>query len=394
MAKGRRRFGWVRKLPSGRFQESYIGPDGRRHMAPDTFKSKTEADRWLVHVENLILRREWTDPERAKIGLQHYAEAWINDRPGLRPRTTDLYRWLLAKHIVPYLGAVQLGQLDTPTIRQSRSTLLRNGVSESMAAKAYRLLRAILMTATNEDHILTRNPCQVRGAGVENPAERPVLTLGQVFALADRMPSRFRTMILLTAFASLRFGEVTALTRNDIAEDASEVRISRAFVEVRGKGLVCGPPKSRAGVRTVAIPEALRPEILKHLDEFVKPGAEALVFTGAKGNALRRPSFGQRTKWIEVVTELGFKGLHFHDLRHTGNTLAAATKASTKDLMARMGHDSERAALIYQHATREADQQIAGGLSALIDVWGRDSTTKDGDPDGDDGPAGVLAPTG
>lgn len=60
------------------------------------------------------------------------------------------------------------------------------------------------------------------------------------------------------------------------------------------------------------------------------------------------------------------EGFRFHDLRHTGNTLAAASGASTKELMARMGHASPRAALIYQHATRERDDVIARALSEAI----------------------------
>jgi hypothetical protein len=66
------------------------------------------------------------------------------------------------------------------------------------------------------------------------------------------------------------------------------------------------------------------------------------------------------------VEKLGKAGLHFHDLRHTGNTLAAQTGASTRDLMARMGHDSSQAALIYQHATTEADRAIAKALDAAV----------------------------
>ena len=57
--------------------------------------------------------------------------------------------------------------------------------------------------------------------------------------------------------------------------------------------------------------------------------------------------------------------MHFHDLRHTGGTLAAATGASLKELMARLGHSSTRAALIYQHATRDRDQAIAMALGDL-----------------------------
>jgi integrase len=67
------------------------------------------------------------------------------------------------------------------------------------------------------------------------------------------------------------------------------------------------------------------------------------------------------------VTRLGLPvGFHFHDLRHTGNTLAAASGASTRELMHRMGHSSMRAALIYQHATSERDREIADSMEKRI----------------------------
>ncbi|HVB45073.1 MAG TPA: hypothetical protein VNF47_20550 [Streptosporangiaceae bacterium] len=105
------------------------------------------------------------------------ASTWIDQRPKLRPRTVDLYRWLLKKHIAPYLGGVPLGKLSTAMIRERRAKLLGNGVSVSMAAKAYRLLRAVLMTAVEEDKILIRNPRRIRGAGDEDAPERPALTV-------------------------------------------------------------------------------------------------------------------------------------------------------------------------------------------------------------------------
>ena len=60
-------------------------------------------------------------------------------------------------------------------------------------------------------------------------------------------------------------------------------------------------------------------------------------------------------------------GGRHHDLRHTGNHFAAASGASLRDLMARMGHDSERAAIIYQHEARGADQVITGAIDAHIE---------------------------
>jgi integrase len=212
------------------------------------------------------------------------------------------------------------------------------------------------------------------------------------------MPKRFRALVLLAAFASLRWGEVTALRRVDVAEDASWVRVSRAFVEVAGKGIVAGPPKSRAGSRTVIVPEAVREEIVSHLDEFVKPGDSALLFTGEKGRAIRRGTFNPRVRWTSVLADLGLAGVHFHDLRHAGNIWASKAGMSTKDLMARMGHDDMRAALIYQRATSDADRLIAEQLSALVDEHrkGKKLAKKKGKKKrrkgDDDGPGGAAVP--
>jgi hypothetical protein len=187
---GHRRFGNVRRLPSGGYQASYLGVDGLRRYAPETYERKTDAERFLALVEVQLGTWDWANPAKAKIRLGDYAGVWINERPGLRVRTTDLYRWLLAKHIDPYLGQVPLGKISTQLVREWRAGLLARGVSSTMAAKAYRLLRAILMTAAEEDEIIPKNPCRIRGAGTEHAPERPVLTVAQVFGLAERVGRR------------------------------------------------------------------------------------------------------------------------------------------------------------------------------------------------------------
>ncbi|MFY1625949.1 tyrosine-type recombinase/integrase [Micromonospora sp. WMMD735] len=373
--EGHRRFGSVRKLPSGRYQARYPGPDGQMRNAPETFARKSDADRYLTLVEAQIARHEWTDPTRAKIKLADYARRWIDQRPNLRPRTVHLYGWLLDKHIVPYLGGVDLGRLDTPMVRDWRASLLGNGVSVSMAAKAYRLLRAVLMTAVKEDMILPRNPCRIPGADQEKPAERPVLTLAQVFKLADIVPPRYRALVLVTTFGCLRWGEVAALQRQDVDAVAGTIRVRQAYTEQRGVGLVLGPPKSRAGRRTITLPPAVVAVVRDHLAAEVDDNPEALVFTTESGRPIWRGNLNKLIDWKANVSRIGQPNLHFHDLRHTGNTLAAQTGASTRDLMARMGHDSPQAALIYQHATAEADRAIAQALHEAVRA-DRKKTTK------------------
>ncbi|SES28308.1 tyrosine-type recombinase/integrase [Actinokineospora terrae] len=366
--KRRRRFGAMRKLPSGRYQVSYLGPDSKRRNAPETFPNKTAAEQYLARLETTMMAGEWADPAKAKIHVGDYADQWITQRPRLSPRTVDLYRWLLAKHIEPYVGRLPMGKLTPAAVRQWRVDLLAAGVSQTMAAKAYRLLRAVLNTAVDEDSILVKNPCRVRGADQETPSERPVLTVKQVFELADAMPvRRLRTLILVTAFCTLRWGEVVALRRGDVAPDGSRLHVRQAVTEVARRGVVVGPPKSRAGVRTLIVPAAVRAELVQHLEEWVDAGSEALLFPADNGKHMRRSNFSQRVKWTQLVTRLGMKGVHFHDLRHAGNIWVARVGVSTKDLMARMGHDDMRAALIYQRATQEADQAIADQLSKLAD---------------------------
>ena len=142
--------------------------------------------------------------------------------------------------------------------------------------------------------------------------------------------------------------------------------------ELSNGELVVGPPKSDAGVRTVAIPPAILPEIEAHLASFVGVEADAMLFSNLSGGPLRRATF--YTVWGRASKRVGITGLRFHDLRHTGNTLAAMTGASTKELMSRMGQSSPRAALIYQHATQACNEAIANGLSTLIEAQRPDPT--------------------
>jgi integrase len=186
-------------------------------------------------------------------------------------------------------------------------------------AKAYRLLRAVLNTAVDDD-VIRRNPCRIKGADQEHAAERPTLTPGQVAALARHMPPRLVALVMLATYASLRWGELAALRRADLDLDAATVQVERTQVEVGGR-VQEGPTKSRAGRRVVAFPPALVPLLRKHLAGYVAEEPAALVFTGPTGARLRLNNLGKLAGWSAAVAAVGAPGLHFHDLRHTGNTL-------------------------------------------------------------------------
>ncbi|MPZ83419.1 MAG: tyrosine-type recombinase/integrase [Actinophytocola sp.] len=359
---GHRRFGNARQRGSGRWQARYPGPDGQLRNAPNTFPSKRDAEQWLTVTEAAMLRSDWIDPLLGKITLTDFGTRWIKERK-LGERTREEHARTFRLHVVPFLGHLTLGDIGTDTVRSWRATLAEEGRSDIRIAKAYKLLRAIMNTAADDGRI-KRNPCRIKGADQEYSPERPVASVPQVFALADQMPARFRALVLAAAFTGLRWGELIALRRCDVDTEERTVRVPRRLAQLNSGEMVAGPTKSAAGFRTVALPELIVDDLTDHLDRFVESGDAALVFVGEKGAMLRRGNWRRSVRWPESVKAAGLpEGFHFHDLRHTGNHLAASAGASTKELMHRMGHGSMRAALIYQHATSERDQEIAKAVT-------------------------------
>ena len=220
-----------------------------------------------------------------------------------------------------------------------------------------------MRTAVTDGLILV-SPCKVDGAGVERAAERPIATLGEIDALAEAMPEHLSLIVLLAAWCQLRRGELLGLRRQDIDLFHATVQIeqSRTFT-MSGTSLV-KTPKTLASKRTLATPGHLITVLKEHLGRFTGPSPTSLVFNGKTGipltrNVLQVPRQRARAK-------VGRPDLHFHDLRHTGLTLAAATGATAAELMHRAGHSSASAALRYQHATKDRDRALADALEALV----------------------------
>ena len=329
--------------------------------ADATFATQTDADRWLVKQEAKILDGDWKNPD-VKIAFGDFAASWFKDRD-YAATTRERNAGVLDRHILPTFRTVPLREITTPQIRRWRTDLLDAGVGPATVSKAYQVLRAILNTAV-DDGLIERNPCRVKGAGTVTHTERPFLSVPEVYRLADAVPPHCRVLVLLAAFAALRFGELAALQRRDIDLEARTVSVRRSYSETRTDGLTVKAPKSAAGVRTVAFPASLVPEPAHHLAEHAEAGRTGLVFVGARGGVLRRNNF--RRIWLRTLASTGLGDVHFHDLRHTGNTLAATGGATTRELMQRMGHSSVRAALVYQHLVNGRDHQIADYVDGQI----------------------------
>lgn len=365
----RQTFGSTRKLPSGRWQARYTGPDGQVHKAHTTFDTKGDAEAYLATVRADIVRETWrpgSGPGKVKaLTFGEYAEAWLTGRTvrgrGLADRTREHYRKLLDAYILPTFGQTPL-KFITPEMVDHWYAVTAVG-KPTTQAHAYSLLRTILGTAVDRGLITTANPAKVRGGGsTERVKKVKPASLKELEVIVENMPERYRVMALLASWCALRFGELAELRRGDVNTKAGVIHIRRGVVRAAGQTIV-KKPKSDAGVRDVAIPPHLLPMVRQHLLEHAEPGKDGLLFP-AKGGGHLQPSTLYRV-FYPAREAAGRPDLRWHDLRHTGAVLAAQAQATLAELMGRLGHSTPGAALRYQHAAAERDVEIAKRLSLM-----------------------------
>lgn len=362
-------FGSVDQLATG-YRARYFGPDGRRYKAPTLFKTKKEARSWLSLRHAEIIKKAWEPPEvqqqrPTKQTFAEYAEQWLSERD-LKDRTSEHYRRLLDHHLLkaPF-ASLPLSSITSDDVRAWHAKM-GNG-TPTLRAHCYGLLRTIMGTAASDGKIRI-NPCVIRGAGTSRRVHkiRPA-TLDELEIITKAMPENQQAMILLASWCALRFGELTELRRMDVDLGDEVIRVRRAVVRTTN-GFKETTPKSDAGVRDVSIPPHLLPALEDHLEKHVGAKRDSLLFPADQGGHLAPATLYRR--FYKARAAAGRDDLRFHDLRHSGAVLAAATGASLAELMARLGHSTAGAALRYQHAARGRDREIAALLSKLANNRG------------------------
>lgn len=369
--RGHRGFGHLRRLPSKRWQASYIGPDLARHNGPTTFDTRADAEGWLAAERRLVEDGAWiapnrraSAPQRRQLTFGEYAASWLAERD-LKPRTLAHYRTILDRFLLPEFADVPIRTITPDVVRAWHARLI---TGPTYKAHAYSLLRTITRTAV-DDRLLDASPCVIRGAGRSTRVVkiRPA-SLDELEHLVDATPDRLRLMVLLAAWCALRFGELAELRRSDVDLRNGVVKVRRGVTWVRGEAIV-STPKSGAGVRDVAVPPHLLPMLKAHLSEHAQWGRDGLLFPSPNGNHLTNGML--REVFLPAREAAGRPDLRFHDLRHTGAVLAAATGATLAELMARLGHSTPAAAMRYQHAAKGRDAEIAAALSKLAETSSR-----------------------
>jgi integrase len=242
-----------------------------------------------------------------------------------------------------------------PEIKRYRKN--KGGIDQ--VAKAYTFLRAVLNVAL-EDGIIKENPCRIKGAGASHYDERLTASPEQVAALADEVPARYKAAVLLALFTSARRSELFGLQRKHVNALQNTITIEHQLSDYSSDEKMFAPTKTPRKTPIVPIPKVLMDVIQNHLDLFTASDPDALVFTTRNGYPLYK---GRMSWWVTAKRRLNLDHLHFHDLRHTGQTMAMEKGATAQDLKRRAGQSSDNAMRIYLHGNPKRDRVLADSLT-------------------------------
>ncbi|MBA8792499.1 integrase [Friedmanniella endophytica] len=332
MVDQRESSGRVRKV--ARYKIRYRDHAGREHS--ETKRRLVDAERRKAEIETELAGGTWRDPRRGQVRLSDWAETWVVTRHDLRATTRQRLEVTLRCQVIPKFGQVQLDRITNAAVRVWVAEMLDGGLSAASTRKAVFALRQCLDAAV-ADNRLAVNPA----LRVPLPSERAkvprFLSQDEVERLVEAMPAEYRALVLVGAYAGLRWGEAAGLTRANVDVMRSRIFVRTTAVEVAGTVTLGNEPKTTRSKRTVPVARSVMRRIDEHLATYVGAEADALLFVAPRGGPLFR-SFGRQV-WHPAVERAGLGDVTFHGLRHSFVAILVAAGCNVREVSEWAGHN-------------------------------------------------------
>ncbi|MFD8820848.1 tyrosine-type recombinase/integrase [Streptomyces sp. NPDC059605] len=356
---------------------------------------------------------------------QHWPPGWVKGRGYINPAEADDQRYLFAqfarksienrtaskryKHQIQRAVEMYLnptfGTCDVRSAEHFSKATIGVWVNKMMVTKVKRgskvkimapetlrglhgLLSSILKEAViTEPPLRDRNPCDLTRLprdddwGIEDDESSDVMefmTPEEIAGLVSCFSRASDRMLVRTAYGSgMRWGEISALAARHARSPQLgryELRVTRAWKRSTGdpEPYVMGPPKSRAGRRTIEITSGLFQELVDF--GLVKLGKDDLIFHDGSGGRLPHSTFYYR--WLNAVAKAKKEGLlpvwkfpTFHDLRHSHVAVLLSDRHSLTYVQRRLGHESIKTTSDrYGHLLETAHEAALATLDRVMGI--------------------------
>ncbi|MEK3757848.1 tyrosine-type recombinase/integrase [Paenibacillus sp. FSL P4-0338] len=343
----------------------------RRQKMKAGFNTRKEAEQALAKVLADMGRGSYI--EETKETVQEYFTKFLElKRPNLRPGTVKTYKWLIGYHIIPQLGQIPLTRL-TPhhLVTMYEKLRLDGGLSPQSINHVHKVLHDGLATAVRYETLNRNVAALVQPPKIPKAKTNVWTDVELVTFLEYSKPYRYYMIILLAATCGLRRGEAIALRWEDVDFTKGTIKVAQSYV--RGeKGHAFQEPKTKAGIRTIALPQ-MTIDALKHqkvlqakdkLAAGVKYTDHGLVSQTKNGLPINPYYFEAR--WLDMLRKSGVKCIRFHDLRHTHASLLLLQNVHPKIVSERMGHSSVGITLDRYSHTYGVDYKAAQEINRII----------------------------
>lgn len=293
-----------------------------------------------------------------KLTVEGYLSEWVKVYcEHLSATTAEGYKIYINKHIIPYLGRLQLAKIKPMHIEDFYNKEYEKKYKAKTVLQEHRILHKAFYDAVKNE-LIAKNPCDYVKAPSPDNFQPNIYTkedfkklLCCVMDTPDEMP------ILLAGMCGLRRSEVLGLMWTDIDFENAIINVRRAAVSVKG-GAKIKEPKNKTSLRTFAFSKSLIPI-------FKKYKGIGYVCHHEDGTPLNGKSFSHH--FHDILEKNNLKLIRFHDLRHFNATMMLRLGISDKEASERLGHSTPAVTRkIYQHVLDDMDKEAATKLNEIL----------------------------
>lgn len=329
-------------------------------------------------------RNTGLDISHGKLTVGQYLDRWLSDYAANNVSAATLLRYqgIVANHLRPAIGRIQLSDLRPAHIQRAYAEALKTGARKDRRAGAlsartvlqhHRVLREALTHAVRWQ-LIARNPADAVAPPKPSRHEMRVLNReeAQTLLAAAEQDSLY-CLLHLALTTGARLGELLALRWSDVDSTSGTLRITRSAQRLPREGIVFHAPKTHRSIRPIALSPVtvriLRSHRVSQSKQRLALGSDYadrdLVFANALGQPLDGTAVTKRFQ--QRAQSAGLGHLRFHDLRHTAATLMLSAGTHPKVVSERLGHATINITLdTYSHVLPDMQHEAAVALDALL----------------------------
>lgn len=360
--------GSIGQLADGRFQARVsvgIGTSGKRLRKAFYGATRKEVAEKMTSFNRLHAGAKWVEP--TAMTVQNLAMDWLDNRHSNKSPTTKARREVIVRlHILPNLGMVKLQQLRPLHIQRMIDKLRPKGAwTQKMA---YDCVHTIIAYAIRMQY-LGSNPAAAIDPPKPDQKKPAIFSDDEIKKILEASKGRrLHALFVLAACTGMRQGELLGLSWPEVDLVAGLVHVRKSLAEVRGK-FTLKDPKSKAGQRSINIPEFAIGALADHKKAMLKEGRDLRkgpVFVSRKGTFIQKSNL-IRYVWDLLIEEAGVTRRPFQALRHSHASCLLRNGTNIRAVAERMGHSDPAMTLrVYAHVLPAEDNKLALLLQSLL----------------------------